>query len=289
MELWVGGIFGATVVLLGLFFLAQGFFLSPFQTFKKFSVKLDRSNDLSTGSSVKTKDMKIGFLSSVHLTDDAIVRATVKIQQKYANFIREGTVVRTGQTVVGGAHLKVIPGDLSNPKLKAGDTIPYKSSPSLRNKIRKNVDKVSSLVFSEKNSIGRLLHDQGKTYKKLGQILGNIKTTTENLESMMKKINDPERSTIGRLLQDRGNVYGTLRTTMDTATETMKNINNITGTVNETVKNVNKESHRIPDLLKQSQNLTRKTNKTLESINRTWPLNSEEQPQLDQDLSIVPR
>lgn len=88
--------------------------------------------DLRVGMPVKLSGFKIGQVSSIALNERARVDVTMRIEDRYMQWVKADSLVSIGRDgLIGDSHLDLQPGNPRLPQLAAGETLVFEVTPGL--------------------------------------------------------------------------------------------------------------------------------------------------------------
>lgn len=203
---------GLVIFLLAIYYLGkqQNLFRSGIAVYTDFKdVK-----GLQNGNTVRYLGTYAGYVSSIRLVSDTVVRTEMVIDHAMSRFIRENSQVEIQNDGVMGSKVVVIhPGTPDYHMIRAGSRLPAMSSMSIEEIFRalegtvdyttraaQNLWKVSESVVRGDGILGQLLYDESMRGT-FDQFLANLNSITRETQQVIQKANSPE-SDLGRLLND---------------------------------------------------------------------------------------
>ncbi|MBW3566756.1 MAG: MCE family protein, partial [Proteobacteria bacterium] len=93
---------------------------------------VENAEDVDDGAAVKLDGIEVGRVDNVELTDDARIRITLKVRERFHEQVRENSVLEVSHlTVLGDGGVSISRGDPELPMLEDGATIKVKESVSM--------------------------------------------------------------------------------------------------------------------------------------------------------------
>ena len=178
-----------TVVTLLVIAQAKGWF----QTQNTYRIKFRQGYNLLQGSLVKmfnTEIGKVALLSITQTTERPQVEVTIKVNQEYANLIRQDSVAEVvSPTLIGSEYVEISPGSSGYPRIEPHGDIPSRE--------RKSVTEHLAELASEEN------------IQKVKIMLGHLATFSEDLKND-EKILQAALTHLDQVLKDITEGKGTL-------------------------------------------------------------------------------
>lgn len=224
---------------------------------KSINVSVDFNNvqGLSKGNNVWFSGVKIGSVKSVQFADGNTVAVTLKIDEKIKNHIKKDSRASIGSDgFIGDKIVFLSPGSAESPSIENGDILLAEAGSGLDQlmaTLQKNNDNlltitdnfktISNKIAGGEGTIGKLLADN-ETYDGIQTIMANLKSTSQQAESVSKKLNE----FVGNLHEE-----GSFANDLVTDTVIFANLRN----TSKSIEALSIEAATVIDNLKQASKL----------------------------------
>ena len=272
-----------TVVTLLVIAQAKGWF----QTQNTYLIKFRQGYNLHQGSLVKMFNAEIGkvaLLSITQTTERPQVEVTIKVNQEYANLIRQDSVAEVvSPTLIGSEYVEISPGTSGYPRIEPHGDIPSRERKSVTEHLaelasEENIQKVKVMLghlaqFSEdlKNDEKVLL----AALNHLDEVLKNITEGKGTLGMLVmqkdfivrfnQRLDRMER-TWSRFLVEAKTVMVDLKPTAQNLGVFTKSINQEIEPLKAIVANIKAGSEELPDLMEAATGTARSAKDTMDAI-----------------------
>jgi phospholipid/cholesterol/gamma-HCH transport system substrate-binding protein len=282
-EQLVGGFLLVLIIftMVTLLVIAQG--KGWFQTQNTYLVKFRQGYNLHQGSLVKMFNAEIGKVAILGITQTMghpQVEVTLKINEEYANLIRQDSVAEVvSPTLIGSEYVEISPGSSGYPKIEPYGTIPSRE--------RKSVTEHLAELASEEN------------IQKVKQMLGHLASFSEDLkndekilQAALKHIDETflnlteGKGTLGMLVMQK-DLYNRMneslvlldkflaeaKVLMVDLKPTAVNLGSFTKSINQEIEplraivaNIKSGSEELPDLMEAATGTARSAKDTMDAI-----------------------
>lgn len=274
----VGFVLGLVAFGLAFFYVQTRGFLELREA-EKYRIVLERAHGLAKGSRIKMKDLDVGRVESVELTDDNRIVVELRIKPEFARRLRSDTTVTIfsipflGNPVVeidpGHAPTKIESRTLAaeEPKdlVKTFAELPEKVEPTLErlNRTMDQLDGVMANLAEGRGTVGRLLHDDTlyteviRTNAMVQRILNDAYPAVVHLAeaaALLKPTMQESRELFAKLQGIQGDVQGLTgeaSLALKSAKELLETVQRGDGTVAQMIHN--------PSLYELSEEALKKT------------------------------
>ena len=272
-----------TVVTLLVIAQAKGWF----QTQNTYLIKFRQGYNLHQGSLVKMFNAEIGkvaLLSITQTTERPQVEVTIKVNQEYANLIRQDSVAEVvSPTLIGSEYVEISPGTSGYPRIEPHGDIPSRERKSVTEHLaelasEENIQKVKVMLghlaqFSEdlKNDEKVLL----AALNHLDEVLKNITEGKGSLGMLVmqkdfivqfnQRLDRMERTWSGFLVEAK-TVMVDLKPTAQNLGVFTKSINQEIEPLKAIVANIKAGSEELPDLMEAATGTARSAKDTMDAI-----------------------
>ena len=243
--------------------------------------QLESAQGLSKETEIKISGIRAGSIDSIDIKENNKVIVTMKIQTKFSSLLHSnatGKLTDPGLAVLGGSVINISVGSKNKPILENNSTIIIEQSGSIA-KVIDEIIPTFNVLHSTIVNVNNILNTINP--EAIGYTFENLQEITKDLRKMSRHVQSGE-GLAGSLLYDN-NIEGNTKTLV-------KNLVDITDTMQKIVDTLNKESANIPELVNKIEPLINQANKTIEATQRIWPLSSAmgEQPKTDVLTSPAP-
>lgn len=254
LEKIVGGFFILTclIVITLIVIVARG--QKWFQKYTPYNCSLEHSGGLSIGSPVMIKRLEAGRVASLSLGEDNLVHVKIDLFSNYADRIREGSMVKLVEPMIGTGRLDIIPGSKDAPLIPKKGTIPSKD--------------VSEGTLDE------LIASATKLIKELEKPDGDLMQTLDNLnkstKSLSEALND-KNSTLGMLMLSR-DLY-------DNLDSSIRHLDSILSSLDESAPDMS-------DAVVEARRGLEETNKVLGALQKSIFLRGNIEEYMEEDSTL---
>jgi phospholipid/cholesterol/gamma-HCH transport system substrate-binding protein len=272
-----------TVVTLLVIAQAKGWF----QTQNTYRIKFRQGYNLHQGSLVKmfnTEIGKVALLSITQTTERPQVEVVIKVNEEYANLIRQDSVAEVvSPTLIGSEYVDISPGTSGYPRIEPHGDIPSRERKSVTEHLaelasEENIKKVKQMLVNlakfsedlkndEKILQAALIHldEVLKNITEGKGSLGMLVMQKEFLVRFNQRLDQMERTWSGFLVE--------ARTVMVDLKPTAQNLGVFTKSINEEIEplkaivaNIKAGSEDLPDLMEAATGTARSAKDTMDAI-----------------------
>jgi phospholipid/cholesterol/gamma-HCH transport system substrate-binding protein len=254
-----------------------------FQPQNTYLIKFRQGYNLHQGSLVKMFNAEVGKVAMLGITQTSgqpQVEVTLKINEEYANLIRQDSVAEVvSPTLIGSEYVEISPGTSGYPKIEPYGTIPSRE--------RKSVTEHLAELASEENILKvktMLAH--------LAQFSEDLKNDEKILQAALKHIDEvfldlaEGKGTLGMLLMQK-DLYNRMNLAIDHMDKflveakilmvdfkpTASNLGVFTTSINQEIEplkaivaNIKAGSEELPDLMEAATGTARSAKQTMDAI-----------------------
>ncbi len=216
----VGLFLGSGLILIMLAVILLGGGTSLFSRPIQYEARFTGVDGLFTGAKVVLGGLNVGRVDNVDLDPETgDIRAVLKVDPKYKDYIRSGTEAEIlTQGVLGDKYVGLSIVSRENPVLQAGATIPRKPGGNDLSAVLGKSDQLMTSLNSVALTLDRVLKNfeaettRGNLFRNLSQASEKLnremdglrlKKASQNLTSILEKVNSGT-GTIGALINDPG-------------------------------------------------------------------------------------
>ena len=272
-----------TVVTLLVIAQAKGWF----QTQNTYLIKFRQGYNLHQGSLVKMFNAEIGkvaLLSITQTTERPQVEVTIKVNQEYANLIRQDSVAEVvSPTLIGSEYVEISPGTSGYPRIEPYDSIPSRERKSVTEHLaelasEENIQKFKNLLvnlaqFSEdlkkdEKALLAVLNHANEVFLNLSEgkgRLGKLGNQKDFIVQFNQRLDRMERTWSGFLVE--------AKTVMVDLKPTAQNLGVFTTSINQEIEplkaivaNIKAGSEELPDLMDAATGTARSAKETMDAI-----------------------
>src|SRR4030066_424617 len=140
-----------------------------FQSQKTYLIKFRQGYNLHQGSLVKMFNAEIGKVAMLTITQtmgQPQVEVTIKVNEEYANLIRQDSVAEVvSPTLIGSEYVEISPGSSGYPKIEPYDKIPSRERKSVTEHLaelasEENIQKVKHMLVNLAQFSEQLRNDE---------------------------------------------------------------------------------------------------------------------------------
>lgn len=258
-----------------------------FQTQTTYRIKFRQGYNLHQGSLVKMFNAEIGkvaVLGIIQPMGQPQVEVTVKVNEEYANLIRQDSVAEVvSPTLIGSEYVEISPGSSGYPKIEPHGTIPSRERKSATEHLlelasEENIQKVKQVLIN----LAQFSEDLKNDEKVLLAVLNNfdevLRSITEGKGSLGMLLN--EKDFIVRFNQRMDHMERTwteflveAKTVMVDLKPTTRNLGVFTTSINQEIEplkaivaNIKAGSEELPDFMEAATGTARSAKQTMDAI-----------------------
>ncbi len=270
-----------------------------------YHVYLKNAQGVSTESIVKVSGIEVGRVSSIDIAPDNRVHLELFVYQRFHNLLRadsRGSLSKL--SVLGKAVIDISAGSVSAPLLPEGATLSIEEPKSLDElmadlapvleKVRQIVDGVATLVQAvDPADVATTSREMARTLESLRLVSAQIasgkgalgqavfsaeaehKVTSSlsSLETVLHKA-DQRLSEMRPLLANASAITDEGRTTTQELSALVVETKQLVNQMNTAMGTVNVELQQMPELVSRMKLLMDSTDRTLQGLQRIWPLSA---------------
>ncbi|WP_127476085.1 MlaD family protein [Sulfurivermis fontis] len=266
---------------------------------------LKNAQGVSTESVVKISGIEVGRVSSIDIAADNRVHLELFVYKRFQNLLRaDSRGALSKLSVLGKAVIDISAGSVSAPLLPEGATLHIEEPKSLDElmadltpvleKVNRIVDGVATLVQAvEPGDVAATSREMARTLESLraiseqiasgkgavGHAVFNADTERQvssslaSLESLLRKA-DQRLSEMEPLLANAGAITAEGRTTTKALSGLVVEAKDLVNQMNTAMGTVNVELQQLPELVSRMKLLMDSTDRTLQGMQRIWPLSA---------------
>jgi phospholipid/cholesterol/gamma-HCH transport system substrate-binding protein len=258
-----------------------------FQPQKTYLIKFRQGYNLRQGSLVKMFNAEIGKVAVLGITQTMghpQVEVTLKVNEEYANLIRQDSVAEVvSPTLIGSEYVAISPGSSGYPKIEPHDNIPSRERKSVTEHLaelasEENIEKVKHMLinlaqFSEqlKNDekvLQAALNHANEVFLNLTEgkgTLGMLVMQKDFIVRFNQRLDHMER-TWAEFLVEAKTVMVDLKPTAQNLGVFTKSINQEIEPLKAIVANIKAGSEELPDLMEAATGTARSAKDTMDAI-----------------------
>jgi len=262
---------------------AKGWFKSQ----NTYLVKFRQGYNLHQGSLVKmfnTEIGKVALLSITQTTERPQVEVTIKVNEEYANLIRQDSVAEVvSPTLIGSEYVEISPGSSGYPRIEPYDNIPSRERKSVTEHLaelasEENIQKVKHMLVNLAKFSEDLKNDEKvlmAAVNHLDEVLKNITESKGSLGMLVmqkdfidrfnQRLDHMER-TWAEFLVEAKIVMVDLKPTAQNLGVFTKSINQEIEPLKAIVANIKAGSEELPDLMESATGTARSAKDTMDAI-----------------------
>ena len=255
--------------------------------FSSFYTTLSKAYGIKVGGPVVISGVSIGSIQQISLTDDALVKVVVSLDNQYAHFYTEGSKLAVETTigldsVLSGVGLVFQSSGVNSDRIQSGGYIEAIEPKSLQQILDEwKIDELARDVQSIVKNINKTLETVGENQQNLSGSLKNASLLLESLVQSAQKIPD----TLDQVDQIAGNTNrlinnldANLASSNADVSELLANTNAVLKQVDVLTQNLVSSSEVAPELLENMNLVTQRTARLMTKLNNHWLLGGGEQP-----------
>ncbi|MFQ5587019.1 MAG: MlaD family protein [Thermodesulfobacteriota bacterium] len=241
------------------------------------------------GMPVKLSGFKIGRVKKLSLDEIARVRVAIEVNKKYQKWIRRGSVARLfKEGFIGEWVLEIEAGELSQPVLQDGETLPLEKAGGIEELVKKAKpviievkeiidyinDPEGDLKTSLKN-IRALSLELEETGREAKHTIVGVRETVGEANSLLSSLNEKGPKVVDKvdlLLGESVKVLANVETfsaKLPAITEKTEEILDNMGVLSEALA---VEGSKIEELISDTGDVLRDSKELLEGITEGWPV-----------------
>lgn len=235
-------------------------FLKGKSLLKKSNVIYARFADvgaLEISNMVKIKGFRIGNVYKIDNMDKDVSEVIVTINMTEEINIPKNSVAVINSSLTGSASISVLPGNATS-FISFGDTLQSSSNPDILSKVMTSVDPVMANVKQAIDSLKLVLSNLNSVFDEhtkanLKAVIGNLKTTSDDLTVMLNRKNGALAKTLNNVETFTTNLNGNnekLNTTIENLKNTSQKLSELE--LKETVANLNNTISQLQGILQKA-------------------------------------
>ncbi|MEW6647699.1 MAG: MlaD family protein [Pseudomonadota bacterium] len=266
---------------------------------------LKNAQGVSTESVVKISGIEVGRVSSIDIAADNRVHLELFVYKRFQNLLRaDSRGALSKLSVLGKAVIDISAGSVSAPLLPEGATLHIEEPKSLDElmadltpvleKVTRIVDGVATLVEAvEPGDVTTTSREMARTLESMRAISEQIASgkgavgqavfsreverqvggSLASLESVLRKA-DQRLAEMAPLLANAGAITDEGRTTTKELSGLVVEAKDLVNQMNTAMGTVNVELQQLPELVSRMKLLMDSTDRTLQGMQRIWPLSA---------------
>ena len=286
-EQLVGGFLLVLIIftMVTLLVIAQG--KGWFQTQTTYRIKFRQGYNLRQGSLVKMFNAEIGkvaVLGIIQTAGQPQVEVTIKVNEEYADLIRQDSVAEVvSPTLIGSEYVEISPGSSGYPKIEPHDNIPSRERKSVTEHLaelasEENIKKVKHTLANLSQFSEQLKNDEkvlSAALNHLDEVLKNLIEAKGTLGMLVmqkdfivrfnQRLDQMER-TWAEFLVEAKTVMVDLKPTVNNLGVFTKSINQEIEPLKAIVANIKAGSEELPDLMEAATGTARSARETMDAI-----------------------
>jgi phospholipid/cholesterol/gamma-HCH transport system substrate-binding protein len=282
-EQLVGGFLLVLIIftMVTLLVIAQG--KGWFQSQNTYLVKFRQGYNLRQGSLVKMFNAEIGKVAVLGITQTMghpQVEVTLKVNEEYANLIRQDSVAEVvSPTLIGSEYVEISPGSLGYPKIEPYGTIPSRERKSVTEHLaelasEENIQKVKHMLANLAKFSEDLKNDEKVLLAALNHIDEAFRNLTEGKGTLGMLVMQKDFYTrmnqaldhMDKFLVEAKVLLVDLRPTAQNLGVFTKSINQEIEPLKAIVANIKAGSEELPDLMEAATGTARSAKSTMDAI-----------------------
>jgi len=254
-----------------------------FQRQNVYFVKFKQGYNLHQGSLVKMFNAEIGKVSNLGIVQTMghpQVEVTLKINEEYANLIRQDSVAEVvSPTLIGSEYVDITPGSSGYPKIEPYDPIPSRERKSISEHLaelasEENIQKVKVMLIHLAQFSEDLKNDEKVLQSALIHLDGVLQNLTEAKGTLGMLVMHKELyAQMNKTLEDWDKFFLEARTVVVALKPTVVNLGGFTKSINEEIEplkaivaNIKAGSEDVPDLIEAATGTARSAKDTMDAI-----------------------
>ena len=306
-EQLVGGFLLVLIVItvVTLLVIAQG--KGWFQSQNNYLIKFRQGYNLHQGSLVKMFNAEVGKVAVLGITQTAghpQVEVTIKVNEEYANLIRQDSVAEVvSPTLIGSEYVEISPGSSGYPKIEPYGTIPSRERKSVTEHLaelasEENIQKVKHMLINLAKFSEDLKNDEKVLLAALTHLDEVLKSLTEGKGTLGMLVMHKELYVrMNQALEDWDKFFLEAKSVVVDLRPTAQNLGVFTKAINQEIEplkaivaNIKAGSEELPDLMEAATGTARSAKQTMDAI-KANPLIRMTAPQgaKSQTIHVEPR
>jgi phospholipid/cholesterol/gamma-HCH transport system substrate-binding protein len=306
-EQLVGGFLLVLIVItvVTLLVIAQG--KGWFQSQNNYLIKFRQGYNLHQGSLVKMFNAEVGKVAVLGITQTAghpQVEVTIKVNEEYANLIRQDSVAEVvSPTLIGSEYVEISPGSSGYPKIEPYGTIPSRERKSVTEHLaelasEENIQKVKHMLINLAKFSEDLKNDEKVLLAALNHLDEVLKSLTEGKGTLGMLVMHKELYVrMNQALEDWDKFFLEAKSVVVDLRPTAQNLGVFTKAINQEIEplkaivaNIKAGSEELPDLMEAATGTARSAKQTMDAI-KANPLIRMTAPQgaKSQTIHVEPR
>ncbi len=254
-----------------------------FQRQNVYFVKFKQGYNLHQGSLVKMFNAEIGKVSNLGIIQTMghpQVEVTLKVNEEYANLIRQDSVAEVvSPTLIGSEYVDISPGSSGYPKIEPYDPIPSRERKSVSEHLaelasEENIQKVKHMLVNLAQFSEQLKNDEKVLQAALTHLDEVLKNLTEAKGTLGMLVMQKELyAQMNKTLQDWDKFFLEARTVVVDLKPTAQNLGVFTTSINQEIEplkaivaNLKAGSEDVPDLMEAATGTARSAKDTMDAI-----------------------
>ncbi len=254
-----------------------------FQPQNTYLVKFRQGYNLHQGSLVKMFNAEIGKVAILGITQTMghpQVEVTLKVNEEYANLIRQDSVAEVvSPTLIGSEYVEISPGSSGYPKIEPYDTIPSRERKSVTEHLaelasEENIQKVKHMLVNLAQFSEQLKNDEKVLLAALNHLDEVLKNLTEGKGTLGMLVMQKELYVrMNKALEDWDKFFVEAKTVMVDLKPTAQNLGVFTKSINQEIEplkaivaNIKAGSEDLPDLMEAATGTARSAKDTMDAI-----------------------
>lgn len=250
----VGGFFltACVIIIILLVLVARG--QKWFQQYARYVTYFNNGGGLHVGSSVMIQGLEAGKVARVRIEADNRVKVDVNIFKQYASHIREESIAKLTQPMIGSSRLEIVLGPQDKALIRTGGVIPSKEVVGAD--LDALINETTELIKKLKNPDEDLMH-----------ILSNVNHATKEISSSLTK----KSGSLAMLIEER-KLYDELLST--------------TTHLDSVLSGIDESTPDIRDAITEARRGLKETNKVILALQKSIFLRGNIERHLKQDSTL---
>jgi phospholipid/cholesterol/gamma-HCH transport system substrate-binding protein len=254
-----------------------------FQRQNVYFVKFKQGYNLHQGSLVKMFNAEIGKVSNLGIIQTMghpQVEVTLKVNEEYANLIRQDSVAEVvSPTLIGSEYVDISPGSSGYPKIEPYDPIPSRERKSVSEHLaelasEENIQKVKHMLVNLAQFSEQLRNDEKVLQAALNHLDEVLKNLTEGKGTLGMLVMQKELYVrMNKTLEDWDKFFVEAKTVVVDLKPTAQNLGVFTTSINQEIEplkaivaNIKAGSEDLPDLMEAATGTARSAKETMDAI-----------------------
>jgi len=254
-----------------------------FQPQNIYLVKFRQGYNLRQGSLVKMFNAEIGKVAVLGITQtmgQPQVEVTLKVNEEYANLIRQDSVAEVvSPTLIGSEYVEISPGSSGYPKIEPYGTIPSRERKSVTEHLaelasEENIQKVKHMLINLAQFSEDLKNDEKVLLAALNHLDEVLKNLTEGKGTLGMLVMQKELYVrMNQAIDHMDKFLVEAKTLMIDLKPTAQNLGVFTESINQEIEplkaivaNIKAGSEELPDLMEAATGTARSAKDTMDAI-----------------------